>query len=407
MLKDFFVLPRTLKKLEIGPAGPYLESFSNWLKENGYKRDATCRKLIYVARWSQYLVDQGVESLAQLRSDHVLGFSAVCEQYCEMKHPSEMMPAVHRFVHHLTELGEICLYPESEASIVGEYLDWMCEQQLSEYTQETHRRYLITFLEGLNQRGVMIEDLTSDKLLQFFQSYACEHGVGAQHSLRTTLSTFFRFCLVKQYLKQDLRRVIPPSRAYRLAKVPKGIEADEALHVITSIEQSSKTGLRDIAILSILYSYGVRGTQVRNLKLEDIDWNRNQIFFAPKKRGREIILPLTKMVGSNVLEYLQNGRPESKHREVFLTAIAPIRPLTPCYFYRIIRYRLMASGLKCRPLGSHAFRYCFATRMLGSGLSLKDISDMLGHQNVQTTFKYAKIDFQALSTLAQEWPEVR
>ena len=102
---------------------------------------------------------------------------------------------------------------------------------------------------------------------------------------------------------------MPTWRTYKLATVPRGLTDKQALKVLQSIDRNSNVGWRDYAICQMLYTYGVRGGQVRALRLQDIDWAHNQILFRASKHGKDSLLPLTTQVGESLLEYLKSARP--------------------------------------------------------------------------------------------------
>jgi site-specific recombinase XerD len=167
-----------------------------------------------------------------------------------------------------------------------------------------------------------------------------------------------------------------------------------------------EVGRRDYAILTMLHTYGVRGAQVRALQLNDIRWSHDQILFRATKGGKDSLLPLTPPVGESLLDYLQNARPCSAFPEVFLTCRAPHHPLLESSsLSEIIRRHIRAAGIEVPSKGAHAFRHAFATRMVAEGHSFKAVADVLGHRCLSTTFIYTKVDFNALSQVALEWPE--
>jgi integrase len=181
---------------------------------------------------------------------------------------------------------------------------------------------------------------------------------------------------------------------------------DQTQHVLRGIDRSHPVGRRDYALLQLLSTYGVRGGQVRALRLEDIDWAHDEILFRAAKRGKDVRLPLTREVGESLLDYLRHARPACACPEVFLTSRAPYHPLpqSNC-LSAIVERRVRAAGLDLPSRGAHVFRHGFATRMLEQGHSLKAIADVLGHRHLDTTCVYAKVDFQALKQVALEWPQ--
>ena len=208
------------------------------------------------------------------------------------------------------------------------------------------------------------------------------------------------------YIDRPLDFAVPTLRTYKLATVPRGLSDTEAQQVLRCINRNSHVGRRDYAIVQLLYTYGVRGVQVRGLRLEDIDWAQNQIFFKASKHGKDSRLPLTTEVGESLLDYLQNSRPHFFSSHVFLTCRAPYHPLPHSNsLSTIVKRHILAAGIELGSKGAHAFRHCFATRMVQKGHSLKAVADVLGHRHLQTTFIYTKVDFNALKQVALEWPQ--
>jgi integrase len=224
--------------------------------------------------------------------------------------------------------------------------------------------------------------------------------------MQSALRTFLRFSLHQGYIDRPLDLAVPTLRTYKLSTVPRGLTDTEAQRILRCINRKSRVGRRDYAILQLLYTYGVRGGQVRALQMEDIDWEHNHILFKASKHGKDSRLPLTAETGESLLDYLQHSRPSSSFPHVFLTCRAPYHPLPhSSSLSAIVERHIRAAGIELCSKGAHAFRHCFATRMLHKGHSLKAIADVLGHRHLSTTFIYTKVDFNALEQVALEWPQ--
>jgi integrase len=140
--------------------------------------------------------------------------------------------------------------------------------------------------------------------------------------------------------------------------------------------------------------------------MENIDWAQNQILFKALKHGKDSRLPLTPEVGESLLDYLQNSRPSYSYPHVFLTCRAPYHPFPRASSLSAMVERcIRTAGIEIPSKGAHAFRHCFATRMLHKGHSLKAIADVLGHRHIGTTFIYTKLEFNSLRQVALEWPQ--
>jgi len=281
-------------------------------------------------------------------------------------------------------------------------------QHASEGTLNLRSHSIAQFLGWLGPEATPegLSGLTAERIEDFLISYAQGMGRSARRSMQSALRTFLRFCLHQGYIDRPLDLAVPTLRTYKLATVPHGLSDSEAQQVLRSISRMSHVGRRDYAIVQLLYTYGVRGGQVRALRLEDINWVHNQILFKASKHGKDSRLPLTAEVGESLLDYLQKSRPSYSYPHVFLTSRAPYHPLPhSSSLSAIVGRYIRAAGIQIPRKGAHAFRHCFATRMLQKNHSLKAIADVLGHRHLGTTFIYTKVDFNTLRQVALEWPQ--
>jgi site-specific recombinase XerD len=319
--------------------------------------------------------------------------------------------SVNRFLAYLRDSGLLDSLPQKEIyqPLLGGYLEWMRHyQHAADGTLQVRSHSITQFLQWLDPEATPegLSRLTAERIEDFFLRYAQSMGRSARRSMQSALRTFFRFCLHQGYIKRPLDRAVPTLRTYKLATVPRGLSDTEAQQVLRGINRNSHGGRRDYAILQLLYTYGVRGGQVRALRLEDIDWAKNQIFFQASKNGKDSRLPLTAPVGEGLLDYLQNSRPSYSYPHVFLTCRAPYHPFAHSSSLSPIVERLIrVAGLDLSSKGAHLFRHGFATRMLHQGHSLKAVADVLGHRHLSTTFIYTKVDFNALKQVGLAWPQ--
>ena len=146
--------------------------------------------------------------------------------------------------------------------------------------------------------------------------------------------------------------------------------------------------------------YGMRVGEVRALKLDDLDWEKELIYLTRPKPRRRQSYPLSYTVGEAIIGYLKKVRPRVSQREVFLTVKAPFQPLTSGSLYDLVSDRLRALGVSLPHYGPQSLRHACATRLLAEGLSMKEIGDHLGHRKADTTRVYAKVDLTALRQVA-------
>ncbi|MBI5307006.1 MAG: tyrosine-type recombinase/integrase [Planctomycetes bacterium] len=327
------------------------------------------------------------------------------------KHLRRVRTSVNRFLSYLRESGlmDLLAHLEIYQPLLDIYLAWMRRyQNASEGTLKLRSHSIAQFLGWLGSEATPegLSELTAERIEDFFLSQAKGMGRSARRSMQSALRTFLRFCLRQGYIDRPLDLAVPTLRTYKLATVPRGLSDSEAQQVLGLINRMSPAGRRDYAIVQLLYTYGVRGGQVRALQLKNIDWVKNQILFKASKHGKDSRLPLTPEVGESLLDYLQNSRPLSYSSAVFLTCRAPYHPLPHSNsLSALVQRRIRAAGIELYSKGAHAFRHCFATRMLHKGHSLKAVADVLGHRHLSTTFIYTKVEFNALKQVALEWPQ--
>ncbi|MBW2579643.1 MAG: tyrosine-type recombinase/integrase [Deltaproteobacteria bacterium] len=415
-LERVFECPRTLRRLRSGPLGKLLEGFCNWLLEHGFSRWTIRTHLSNVSHLNEHLggPSSGVHKSVSTRD--VEGFIKAYPLRCRNRgareeHVRRVGYSVNRFLHYLGDSGLLdSLAPQQiYQPLLDAYLKWMRDyQHAADGTLKVRCHSIAQFLQWLGPEATPegLLRLTAERIEDFFLSYAQSMGRSARRSMQSALRTFLRFCLHQDYIEQPLERAVPTLRTYKLATVPRGLSDTEAQRVLQCINRNSHVGRRDYAIVQLLYTYGVRGGQVRALRLQDIDWAQNQILFKASKQGKDSRLPLTAEVGESLLDYLQNSRPPYSYPQVFLSCRAPYHPFAhSSSLSAIVERRIRAAGIELPSKGAHAFRHCFATRMLHKGHSLKAVADVLGHRHLGTTFIYTKVDFNALKQVALQWPQ--
>ena len=415
VLEQVFECPRTLAKLRSGPLGKLLEGFCRWLLSNGFSHGSIRTHLANLSHLNEHLDTARAPIRERLSARDVEGFLRAYPSWCRHRgskeeHLRRVGYSVHRFTGYLREQGlfDADTHVPIYQPVLEAYLEWMRSHQHASEGTLVRRAYSIRqFLQWLGAVTVLnLAALSADTVERFFVAYAKTMGRSARRSMQSALRTFLRFCLHAGYLQQPLDRAVPTLRTYKLATVPRSLSDDQAQQVLRGINRRCPVGRRDYAIIQMLYTYGVRGGQLRTLRMEDIDWAQNGILFKAAKHGKDTRLPLTPETGRGLLAYLRNGRPVCACPEVFVTSRAPHRPLTHSNaLSAIVERHIRATGIVVHSRGAHVFRHGFATRMLQQGHSLKAIADVLGHRHLTTTFIYTKVDFNALQQVALDWPQ--
>jgi len=415
-LEQVFTSSCTLAKLRSEPLGHLLDNFCDNLLVQGFPRGTIRLHLSHVSHLNTWLADENWKWEEHLTQDDVDAFYAAYRLQCRNRGPLESHLRVNRF-----SINRFCKYLEGKSlfearketpcyeTLLSGYLQWMKDYHYAAAgTLKIRRSSLVKFLNSLGAKATSdgMGELMPDGVESFFLDIADTLGNAARRSMQAALRTFLRFCFHKGFINLHLDEAVPTLRTYKLARVPLGVNESQAQTILQSVDCGTPVGRRDYAILTILHAYGVRGGQVRALKLSDIDWNNGQILFKATKNGKDSLLPLTREVGESILNYLREGRPACSCPEVFIKSRAPYRSLTQSgTLSAIVNRYITGADINVYSKGSHVFRHAFATRKVAEGYSLKAVADVLGHRYLSTTFMYTKVDFNALSQVAMEWPK--
>ena len=218
----------------------------------------------------------------------------------------------------------------------------------------------------------------------------------------TPIRSFIKYAESQYWCPNDLSTSIKTPRIYKHESLPYAPKWDDVKKLLATKKIDSPRAIRDHAILMLLSVYGMRSGEVSRLRLEDIDWRNETIRLRRSKSAKSQVFPLAKPVGESILKYLKNVRPNERNcREIFLCMRAPYQPVTIPVVYTAVAPRLKALNLKLKHYGPHALRHACATHLINEGVSLKRIADHLGHQHLDTTRLYAKVDLNSLRKVAE------
>jgi site-specific recombinase XerD len=226
---------------------------------------------------------------------------------------------------------------------------------------------------------------------------------GVTHCLRSFLDYLYGSGL----LEQDLAPHVAAPTLYRLEDIPSALSKDHVARLLEVTRRDRRpAGLRDYAMLLLIKTYGLRAGEVVRLRLRDIDWRRDQIHIRQSKTRADLWLPLTAEVGEALLDYLRDGRPKGRWREVFLRMCAPCGPFTRgSSLYSVLERRLQRADIQVEgKRGPHALRYARAVELLRASVPLKSIGDILGHRSAESTEIYLKLATEDLRSIALELP---
>jgi site-specific recombinase XerD len=235
--------------------------------------------------------------------------------------------------------------------LVENFADYMRVQKgLSEQTIQTRRSYLEDFLREFFRGHNSLHQLTITDLDEAIARKGRDTGYTrlSIQGYATGLRAFLGYAESKGWCSRGLAALVTSPRVYQYENLPVGPSWDDVRRLLATTEGDRPKDIRDRAILLLLAVYALRSGEVRALKLEDLDWERNLLSVSRTKVRKREPYPLSPTVGEAIIRYLKEARPRSSYREVFLTAKAPIQPLRAGSLWAIVGKRVRSLDLTLR-----------------------------------------------------------
>ncbi|KKM89895.1 hypothetical protein LCGC14_1244080 [marine sediment metagenome] len=303
----------------------------------------------------------------------------------------------------LGRLQEPVTKPPWYKSLIEDFATFMeCERGLSSITIRNECWQAEQFLHWYQSQDCNLSSVRVSDVDRFFITYGKERWSRvSMASSAKALRAFFRHAEMRNWSNSNISESIQRPRLFAQENLPMGPSWDDVRRLFDSMKTKQPSDIRDSAIIMFFAIYGMRSSEVANLRLEEIDWENNQIKIIRKKQRRSQVYPLIPEVGNALIRYLQLVRPRCRRRTVFLTLRAPIKPLSISGLYNLVNKRIKKLGIRTLHRGPHAVRHACATHLVSEGLSLKEIGDHLGHRSTSATRIYAKVDLPNLREVAE------
>ena len=393
------------KVVVAGPLAPFAAAFESRLAELGYTPLTTVNMMRLMAHLSRWL-DAGGMTAGELTSGRV-------EQYFQERRAAGRtgLCSPRSLAALLGLLGPLGVLPAgepapaprcstSEALLASFHSYLLQERALAPCTAAAYVQRARRFLAGCDAE-VGLAGLTTADVTRAVLRESTAGSVGSAQFFVVALRAFLRFCFLDGLVAGDLSAAGLTVTGRRRPGLPKGISQADATALLDSCDRRGSEARRDYTVLIILLRLGLRAGEVAALTLVDLDWRAAEMVVHGKGR-REDRLPLPGDVGTAIAAYLQQGRPETGRREVFLRAVAPIGALGRGGVSSIVRRACARAGVA--PVGAHRLRHTLACEMVRAGVALPEISQVLRHRSATSTAIYARVDLDQLRVLAQPWP---
>lgn len=300
------------------------------------------------------------------------------------------------------------MLPESQEAI-DRFADalWL-EDGLSANTLAAYRRDLAQFSHWLSEHQGLVLLQTQEHHLQAY--FAARHAHSKATSANRRLTVFRRF--FHWALRESLVRVDPTLKllaAKQVLRVPKTLSEAQVEALLAAPDANDPLGLRDRAMLELMYASGLRVSELVGLKTLHVSLNES-VLRVLGKGSKERLVPYGQIAGEWLTHYLQQARPEllqgRQSEALFVTSAGPKAGtgMSRVMFWNLVKRYAVQAGITA-PLSPHTLRHAFATHLLNHGADLRAVQMLLGHADISTTTIYTHVARERLKTLhAQHHP---
>lgn len=287
---------------------------------------------------------------------------------------------------------------------VRHYLQWMIVKGFSSEANRNRDSHLRMFIQWCDERDIDDPRVVTKPIIERYQRhlYYLRRSNGeplafsTQNQRLNCLKAWFKWMTQENYLPSNpASEVIGVRLPQRLPEMV--LSVDQVNHILASIDASDELGLRNRAIVEVLYSTGIRRKELCHLLVSDINATRRSVFVRQGKGGKDRCIPISDQGLQWVTRYCDQARPALvmtiTEQSLFLNDYG--ERFTSEQVGQLVKRLLRQAGIDCN--GScHLFRHAMATHMLENGAELRYIQAMLGHTNITTTTIYTHLSIEGL-----------
>jgi len=261
------------------------------------------------------------------------------------------------------------------------------EKGLSRNTVNAYATDLKKYLLFMKEQGREAEKAGKSDILNFLDLLRSDgYGISTVCRYISSIKALYKFLLLEKRIQDDPTENLQTPKKWE--RVPKALSVS-AVKDLLDARFSPKTALRDSSMLELLYSSGLRVSELISIKLGDIHFDAGFIRVLGKG-SKERIVPVNQRALEKIRNYSEKERPGilKKKQSPYLFVTRNGRSMTRQRFWQTLKAIGKQSGIELSP---HTIRHCFATHLLEGGADLRSLQKMLGHSDISTTQIYTKV----------------
>jgi integrase/recombinase XerD len=282
------------------------------------------------------------------------------------------------------------------------YLDYLTvEKGLAKNSLASYGADLRHFGHHLGDKGIALDNVERIHIVRYFQALRSA-GISARSTARAlaAIRGLFRFLVAERHLKHDPTENMENPRVW--TNLPKSLQPSEVEALLAAPDRESPEGLRDWAMLELLYATGLRVSELIHVKIDDLVMDAG--FLRTFGKGsKERIVPFGDAARDAIVAYMERGRSHfNKHNAPHLFLSNRGRAMSRQSFWmKIVKYARTA-GIRAH-ISPHVLRHSFATHLLENGADLRSVQVMLGHSDISTTQIYTHVSRARLQKMYEQY----
>lgn len=285
-----------------------------------------------------------------------------------------------------------------------EYVEYCINSDLADNTVKTHSHVFRRFLNNSGITGMAaLKNISPDDIKKILTYYSLRYSSRSMQTVEPIIAQILDFLYESNYVPNKLSGMVLKTCCVK-DNVAAYISKDDTELLIDTLDNFTK---RDKAIVLTLLCLGLRGSDICNLKFENIDWKSEKIHLIQVKTNTPITLPLVAQVGNAIYDYIKEERPSAAigNPYIFVSGRAPYQNLHSLYGVcsRILK-TLNIKTVNASSYGPHVFRYSLVNRLLKQQVPHQVITDSLGHKSSQADKPYISMEEDMLRKCAIELP---
>ena len=401
------------------PLPELVEKLMVHLDERGYAESTRCRLRAYYAVFIKYAKKHGIHSFTL-----EIGKTFLSEHHGHEWTDTEKLSIAQNYLqkhilmlHEFQMCGEVITRRRSNriyalayfSDVINSYIDYEQHRNLKAVTLKTKHHMLNQIFEYFESLGLKnTRNIKATHIFGFLESRTY-FSVTTKEAYQYLIRNLIRYLYDNDACCAELTQLFPVISIHTKNAYPSHFNSNDITRVLQCVDTATKMGKRDYFVLLLAAELGMRVSDICALKIESIDAQKKCIEYVQQKTGATVTLPISDELLCAFADYMKNVRPKCSFGEVLISHRAPIRPFHGKTFHAMLQKYLCDANVKVakgQKHGMHSLRSSLASNMLGDGVSVLVISNILGHNYVDTSRSYIKIDLDGLRKCVLEVPAV-